>query len=429
MVAINKQYNNHRTGATTPDGSITTYTWTDDDQLAAVTLPNGGGTITNTYNGDGMRFSRTDANGTNSFAWNGEILDAQLGAGNTVGTWYTQGMGEYGDIISARDTVAGASSLQLYDASGNVRQTTDAGANITATLSYDAFGSITDNSGPANPNVAWQGKQGYQFEQPLGLQYVRQRWYDPVTRQFISQDPLGFAGGDVNLFRYAGNNPINRNDPGGEQEYGESPYIPSPPPESFYRNELLNQAKAWASQGDLFASQLMRDFANNQFNGGNSGPAFQQFVSEIKQNSVYRSAAQAYFSKIAASYGKDGTYRLPPVNPPQGGFTAHFTPGSLALAFNYAFGIHVSDLGVALGVGHFGYSTAVMVISGFPGHLKWTIHARMIERNQYHFTGNWFDNLPPVYHAGRLLQAKYGHAPFFQTITWGDEFSGALSGH
>ena len=41
------------------------------------------------YNGDGMRFSRTDANGTNGFAWNGKVLDAQLGAGNTVSAWYT----------------------------------------------------------------------------------------------------------------------------------------------------------------------------------------------------------------------------------------------------------------------------------------------------------------------------------------------------
>ena len=72
-----------------------------------------------------------------------------------------------------------------------------------------------DNSGPQNPTVAWQGWQGYQFDQPLGLQYLRQRWYDPKTRQFISPDPLGFAGGDANLFRYAGNNPVNRNDPGG----------------------------------------------------------------------------------------------------------------------------------------------------------------------------------------------------------------------
>ena len=192
--------------------------------------------------------------GAGSYLCNGKFLDAQLGAGNTVSTWYTQGMGEYGDIIAARDTVAGASSLQLYDASGNVNQTTDASSNITATLSYDAFGNVTDNSGPANPTVAWQGKQGYQFEQPLGLQYVRQRWYDPVTRQFISQDPLGFpdatvpwgiesgqvSGGDVNLYRYAGNNPINMNDPGGEQfgdNFGQTgggfsflgPLVPSAP--------------------------------------------------------------------------------------------------------------------------------------------------------------------------------------------------------
>ena len=206
---------NRRTGIQTPDGGITTYTWTDDDQLAAIALPNSGGTVSNVYDGDGLRFSRTDADGTNSYLWNNQILEAQLGAGNTVSAWYTQGMGEYGDIISTRDASAGASSLQLYDASGNVNQTTNANAGITATLSYDTFGSVTDNSGPANPTVAWQGKQGYQFEQSLGLQYVRQRWYDPNTRQFISQDPLGFAGRDANLFRYAGNNPINRNDPGG----------------------------------------------------------------------------------------------------------------------------------------------------------------------------------------------------------------------
>ncbi len=37
----------------TLDGGITTYTWTDDDQLATVELPNGGGVMTNSYSGDG----------------------------------------------------------------------------------------------------------------------------------------------------------------------------------------------------------------------------------------------------------------------------------------------------------------------------------------------------------------------------------------
>ena len=90
MIAIDEKYNNcRRTGMTNPEGRTSFCSWRDGDQLAAVTLPNGGGTITNTYNGDGMRFSRTDANGTNGFAWNGKVLDAQLGAGNTVSAWYT----------------------------------------------------------------------------------------------------------------------------------------------------------------------------------------------------------------------------------------------------------------------------------------------------------------------------------------------------
>ncbi len=186
--------------------------------MSAINLPNSGGTATNTYNGDGLRFSRTDSLGTNSYLWNSQVLEAELGNGNTVSMWYTQGEGQYGDVISTRDAVVGTSSLQLYDAPGNVSQTTDSGANITTTLAYDTFGVVTDNSGSQNPTVARQGKQGYQFEStlgPAGLQYVRQRWYDPTTQQFISPDPLRFAGGDVDLFRYAANNPINRSDPGG----------------------------------------------------------------------------------------------------------------------------------------------------------------------------------------------------------------------
>ena len=51
-------------------------------RLSARPLPDG---VTGGFgfNGDGLRFSRTDANGTGSFAWNGKVLDAQLGAGNT----------------------------------------------------------------------------------------------------------------------------------------------------------------------------------------------------------------------------------------------------------------------------------------------------------------------------------------------------------
>jgi hypothetical protein len=39
-------------------------------------------------------------------------------------------------------------------------------------------------------------------------------WYDPQTGRFLSQDPIGLAGG-VNLYAYAGNNPASYSDPFG----------------------------------------------------------------------------------------------------------------------------------------------------------------------------------------------------------------------
>ena len=47
-----------------------------------------------------------------------------------------------------------------------------------------------------------------------GFTYLRNRWYDPATGRFLTQDPIGLAGG-VNLYAYAGNNPIAFSDPFG----------------------------------------------------------------------------------------------------------------------------------------------------------------------------------------------------------------------
>src|SRR5262249_52938969 len=41
------------------------------------------------------------------------------------------------------------------------------------------------------------------------------RSYNPSTGQFTSVDPLGYSGGDVNLRRYAANDPIGLADPSG----------------------------------------------------------------------------------------------------------------------------------------------------------------------------------------------------------------------
>ncbi|HVT29148.1 MAG TPA: RHS repeat-associated core domain-containing protein [Lacipirellulaceae bacterium] len=77
------------------------------------------------------------------------------------------------------------------------------------------------------------GYTGRWFDTATGLQNNLNRWYDPQTGRFLSEDPTGFAGGDANLYRYAGNSPTNATDPTGLDPFGDGfpegpPYTPYP---------------------------------------------------------------------------------------------------------------------------------------------------------------------------------------------------------
>jgi len=54
-----------------------------------------------------------------------------------------------------------------------------------------------------------------EWEQETGDYYYRARNYDPNTGRFLSEDPIGFAGRDANLYRYVLNNPVKYRDPSG----------------------------------------------------------------------------------------------------------------------------------------------------------------------------------------------------------------------
>jgi hypothetical protein len=42
--------------------------------------------------------------------------------------------------------------------------------------------------------------------------------YDPTIGRWTAEDPIAFEGGDANLYRYVGNDPVNATDPNGLQE-------------------------------------------------------------------------------------------------------------------------------------------------------------------------------------------------------------------
>jgi uncharacterized protein RhaS with RHS repeats len=47
------------------------------------------------------------------------------------------------------------------------------------------------------------------------MYFYRARYYDQKVGRFVTKDPISFAGGDVNLYAYVLNNPVNLIDPDG----------------------------------------------------------------------------------------------------------------------------------------------------------------------------------------------------------------------
>ncbi|MEA1900643.1 MAG: RHS repeat-associated core domain-containing protein, partial [Thermodesulfobacteriota bacterium] len=76
------------------------------------------------------------------------------------------------------------------------------------------FGVITNAVEAVLQPFKYVGQYGVMTE-ANGLQYMRARYYDPQVGRFISEDPIGFAGGDLNLYQYAHANPIMFMDPWG----------------------------------------------------------------------------------------------------------------------------------------------------------------------------------------------------------------------
>jgi RHS repeat-associated protein len=119
------------------------------------------------------------------------------------------------DQVVARIAADGTAAWYLTDRQGSVRDLADGTGAVQEHVDYDGFGNIvTDTNASFGDRYKYTGRE---LDSATGLQYNRERYYDPVTGRWTSQDPLGFAGGDSNLYRYVGNDTMNLIDPSGLQ--------------------------------------------------------------------------------------------------------------------------------------------------------------------------------------------------------------------
>jgi RHS repeat-associated protein len=89
--------------------------------------------------------------------------------------------------------------------------------SVTNHLTYDAFGNVTSETSTASADDTLFHHTGKILDEHTGNQWHNYRWYNPETATWQSADPIGFAAGDANLYRYVGNNVLVYVDPHGLQ--------------------------------------------------------------------------------------------------------------------------------------------------------------------------------------------------------------------
>jgi RHS repeat-associated protein len=90
---------------------------------------------------------------------------------------------------------------------------TDSRGKVVWSATYDAFGYALILMEEVVNNLRQPGQY---FDAETGFHYNWYRYYDPTVGRYLAKDPIGFAGGDVNLYNYVRNNPINFIDPWGK---------------------------------------------------------------------------------------------------------------------------------------------------------------------------------------------------------------------
>ncbi|WP_317162612.1 RHS repeat domain-containing protein, partial [Myroides albus] len=89
----------------------------------------------------------------------------------------------------------------LVDHLGTPTQMYDEEGLSTWYVELDSFGNLKLNKGDSKTECPFR-YQGQYEDVETGLYYNRFRYYDPKDGGYISQDPIGLAGGNPTLYGY-----------------------------------------------------------------------------------------------------------------------------------------------------------------------------------------------------------------------------------
>jgi RHS repeat-associated protein len=164
--------------------------------------------ITRRINGDNNKITRS--------VWDGWNLLEERNANDAPLEYYLYGART--DELVLRWGGAQGDNWYSYDGRGNVSHLMGYNGLIIEHCTYDLAGKPTITPADANGDSLVDNRfmfQGRDYLKEGGIYDYRNRFYHPGLGRFLQPDPIGFKGDAGNLYRYCGNDPVDRGDPMG----------------------------------------------------------------------------------------------------------------------------------------------------------------------------------------------------------------------
>ena len=184
------------------------YTWNALGQLMQVTAP--GYTTKYGYDAFGNRIRKSVNTDTTRYVVEDGQVIVELNNAWQVAAKYTYYPGVDRPQAMVR---AGKRYYYLQDGQGNVVAVIDSVGTIKNTYAYTPYGeALTGTSETVANPFRYKGRE---WDAEARLYFNRARYYDPLLGRFISDDPIGLAGG-ANPTAFVTSEPVNRSDPSGQ---------------------------------------------------------------------------------------------------------------------------------------------------------------------------------------------------------------------
>lgn len=186
---------------------LRSYAWDARNRLTSIA-----GVASYAYDGMGRRQSSTvGANPTRSYLYDGfDVVQEQTAGAPSANILTGSGTDERLTRTPATGANAGVLSAYLTDALGSTVALVSATGAVQTTYGYDPYGATTTTGTASDSPYQYAGREN----DGTGLYYNRARYYNPSWGRFVSEDPIGLAGG-INRYAYANGNPVSLRDPSG----------------------------------------------------------------------------------------------------------------------------------------------------------------------------------------------------------------------